>query len=69
MSDLNRQIEKLDQSIEDMVEAGVEEWTTEGGKRTRMIPLDQLIKAQDHLERRRNRQRGSIFRVVRRIDG
>ena len=69
MSDLDGQIEKIDQAIDDLADAGVQEFTTEGGKSTTMIPLRDLLDAQDRLERKKNRRSRSIFNVVRRIDG
>ena len=69
MSDADDLSEKIDDALEDMIEAGVEEFTTEGGKRNKLIPLDQLLDARDRLKREKARNSRSIFQAVRRIDG
>lgn len=63
------QLEKIDDAISDLADAGVAEWTTEGGKHTRMIPLKDLIDAQDRLQKKKARKSRSTFQVVRRIGG
>ena len=69
MSTDDELLEKADEALSDMLEAGVEEFTTEGGKHNKLIPLGELLDAQDRLERRKARKARSIFGVVRRIDG
>lgn len=69
MSNDDELLEKADEALSDMLSAGVEEFTTEGGKHNKLIPLEQLLDAQDRLERRKARKSRSVFQVVRRIDG
>lgn len=69
MSDADEFINKIEETLPDRLESGVDEFTTEGGKHTKLIPLDQLLDARDRLKREQARNSRSIFQRVRRIDG